>query len=270
VPIRQGRLNIQVFDVNKHRLGVWNQYKRHLRRSEVSTDWFAEESPRVAQGVTLGDPLFLFLAPLDKWDPSLQSHNKTQGGYLHDYMHPSRRYGIEQDKLQVFFPVWPPVGGLLPSEMESGLAVQITSLDMNFAINDTISFDSKGQLALEAGRSAGLFYELDVNLLPQGPYRMTVAPLGGHGRGLSSGFDVEWRLDSLGRFRDLQLAEGHLVFTGKKLKEFLATSSAGKESLLDEFWDSLNPDPENPVNVVYQEFQARMAYVQRFLGDFKD
>ncbi len=267
VQVREGRLNVHIVDINGFREG-WTQSRRHLRRSEGSTDWYAEISPYTPGAVALGDPLFLFLAPLKKWNPSQQALSKTKGGYLYDYMHPSRRYGIEQDQLQVYIPVWPPQTGLLPSRMVSGLAVQITSLDMDFAINDTIRFDDRGQLALEAGRPAGLFYELDVNLLPQGSYRMTIAPLGGQGRGLSSGFDVVWNLDSLGRYRHLQSAEGHMVFKGKQLRKFLKSSPAGKEALLDEFWDSLNPNPESPVNSVYLEFQARMDHVQRFLGGF--
>jgi len=270
VPVREGRLNIHVLDVNKFRSGIWNQYKRRLRRSEAGTDWYAEKSPRAARGIALGDPLYLFLAPLNQWDPSLQSHNQTKGGMLHDYMHPSRRYGIEQDKMQVFIPVWPPEGGLLAQESETGLVVQVTSLDMEFALNDTISFDKLGSLALEAGRPAGLFYELDVNLLPQGAYRLTLAPLSGLGRGVSSGFDVVWRLDSLGRHRQMQMAEGRLVFQNSQLTEFLTSSSVEREVMLDEFWEKLNPDPENPVNEVYLEFQMRMAYVQRFLGGFNE
>jgi len=268
VPVREGKLNLHVYDVNKFREGGWNKYKRRMNRSEVSTRWYAEDSPRHSAGVALGDPLFLFLAPLKQWDPSLKAHTKSDGGYLHDYMHPSRRYGIEQDKLQLFIPVWPPEGGLSFEGDEYELAIQITSMEMDFAINDTIQFDQKGLLALEAGRSSGLFYELDVNLLPQGAYRLTIVPLGGQGRGLSSGFDVIWRLDSLARYRDLQSAEGHLVFRGGDLQKFKAASPAGRENLLEEFWDSINPDPENPVNMVYLEFQSRMAYVQRFLGGF--
>ncbi len=38
--------------------------------------------------------------------------------------------------------------------------------------------------------------------------------------------------------------------------------------MLDEFWDAHNPDPENPVNAAYLEFQYRLAYVRRFLGGF--
>ncbi len=270
VPVREGHLSIHVYDVNQYRTGIWNKYKRRLRRSEAATNWYAEKSPRTTRGVALGDPLYLFLAPLKQWEPSLQAHNQTRGGRLHDYMHPSRRYGIAQDKLQVFIPVWPPEGGLMAQDSEAGFAVQVTSLAMDFALNDTITFDQLGKLALEAGRPSGLFYELDVNLLPQGSYRLTVAPLSGQGRGLSSGFDVVWRLDSLGRHRQRQMAEGRLVFHNSELTEFLNSSPVEREVMLDEFWEKLNPDPENPVNEVYLEFQLRMAYVQSFLGGFNE
>jgi GWxTD domain-containing protein len=270
VPVRQGRLNLHLYDVNQYRTGLVNQAKRNLRRSECATDWYAEDGPRPAAGIAISDPLFLFQAPLSQWDPSLQSHSQTNGGPLHDYMHPSRQYGLAQDKLQMFLPIWPPAGGIMPDRISKGLGIQITSLDMDFAVRDTIHFDSKGQLALEASRPAGLFYELDVNLLPQGSYRMTVVPLDGHGRGVSSGFDVIWMLDSLGRHRHLQLAEGHLVFHGKELAEFLEASPADREARLDDFWDGLNPDPENPVNEVYLEFKTRMAYVEQFFGGFSE
>ena len=95
---------------------------------------------------------------------------------------------------------------------------------------------------------------------------MSAAPLGGKGSAQVSGFDVIWRLDALGRHRDRVLAEGHIVFEGSRLKAFLAASPAEQEKMLDDFWDALNPDPENPVNEVYLEFQYRMSYVQQFLA----
>ncbi len=270
VAFREGQLNLHLFDVNKYRTGLFHQAAGHFRRSECATDWYAEDSPWPSAGVALGDPLFLFQAPLSQWDPAQPANNNSRGGRLHDYMHPSRRYGLEQDKLQVFLPVWPPKSGILPERLGKGLGLQITSLDMDFALIDTIQFDPKGLLALEGGRPAGLFYELDVNLLPQGSYRLTVVPLDGYGRGFSSGFEVIWRLDSLGRHREMQMAEGHLVFRGTQLREFLSASPAERENLLDEFWDKLNPDPENPINEVYLEFKTRMAYVQSYLGGFNE
>ncbi len=267
VPVRSGRLSIQLFDVLEYREGIYNQMKRRMRRSLCSLDWFAEDGPRSSAGVALGDPLYLFLAPLNQWNPSSPQFNATEGGALFDYMHPSRRYGIEQDHLQVFLPVWPPAAGVR-DPAPRGVAVHIQHTEMDFSVRDTIDFDKGGLVALEAGRPAGLFYDLDVNLLPEGSYMMTAAPLGGQGRGVVSGFDVIWSLNRLARHSTRLSAEGHMVFSGKDLKEFKQATRAGKEALLDKFWDNLNPDPESPFNEPYLEFQARMSYVQTFLGGF--
>ena len=147
----------------------------------------AEDGPRTAEGIALEDPLFLVHAPFADWNPDSTAQASGDGGWLHDYMHPSRRYGLEQDRLQIFQPVWPPAGGVALDEENLGLRVQVVSLDMDYAINDTVGFDRRGRAALAAGRPAALFYELDVNLLPEGAYRMSLAPLGGQGRGLGGG-----------------------------------------------------------------------------------
>lgn len=268
VALRSGRFNCTVYDVNRRKEGVLNEMRKRSTTSECSADWFAPESPRDPNGVVVGDPLFLFQAPFAQWNPDNASPSQKPGGWLHDYIHPSRRYGIEQDKLQIFFPIWPPAGGVRAEQTVPGLQVQVTSLDISYAITDTLEFDQRGLRALEAGYPAGLFYTLDVNLLPEGPYRLSVAPLGGQGRGLVSGFDVIWRLDTLGRHRDMILAEGNVVFEGRLLREFQAASPALQEKMLDDFWADLNPDPESPVNEAYLEFQYRVGYVQQFLGGF--
>ncbi len=269
VPFRSGRISIQLFDVQADRKGLLSQMKHLKQRSECSADWFAPESPRPEAGVALGDPLFLFLAPWGQWNPSARQFNQAGGGMLHDYMHPSRRYGVEQDRLQMFLPVWPPAQGV-GSPTPAGVVLQVDHTGMAFSVRDTLFFDERGQVALEAGHPSGLFYEMDVNLLPQGSYRMTAAPLGGQGRGLISGFDVIWSLNSLARHRTRLSAEGHLVFSGSRLEDFLRASRAGQEAMLDAFWDEVNPDPEAPFNEAYLEFQSRMAYVQTFLGGFDD
>jgi GWxTD domain-containing protein len=239
VQVRSGRLNCQVYDVNRRREGILNQAQKRNMRSECATAWYAEEGPRTAEGISLEDPLFLVHAPFAEWNPeSVADEASGNEGWLHDYTHPSRRYGLEQDRLQIFQPVWPAAGGVALDDQNTGLRVQVVSLDMEYAINDTITFDRRGRAALAAGRPAALFYELDVNLLPEGAYRMSLAPLGGQGRGSLVEFDVVWRLEALGRHR------------------------------MDNFWEGLNPDPESPVNETYLEFQYRLAYVKKFLGGF--
>ncbi|MCK9994891.1 MAG: GWxTD domain-containing protein [Candidatus Krumholzibacteria bacterium] len=268
VPFRSGRLDCQIYDVNRRRAGILNQAKKRSSRSECSTAWAAENAPRTPEGIALEDPLFLVHAPFDEWNPETTAEASGSGGWLHDYTHPSRRYGLEQDRLQIFQPVWPRAGGIAMDDENLGLRVQIVSMDMEYVINDTIRFDRRGRAALAAGRPSALFYELDVNLLPEGAYRMSLAPLGGQGRGSLVDFDVVWRLEALGRHRSQILGEGRTVLEGKDLKEFLAASPAEQEKLLDHFWESLNPDPESPVNAVYLEFQYRLAYVRNFLGGF--
>jgi GWxTD domain-containing protein len=268
VPFRTGRITTQVYDVNRRRTGLLNQVAKRNSRSECASLWAAEDGPRTLEGIALEDPLFLVQAPFSDWDPENTAQASGEDGWLHDYMHPSRRYGLEQDRLQIFQPVWPPAGGIALDEENPGLRVQVVSMDMEYAINDTIGFDRRGRAALAAGRSAALFYELDVNLLPEGAYRMSLAPLGGQGRGSLVEFDVVWRLEALGRHRSQILGEGRTVLEGRALKEFQAASPAEQEKLLEDFWESLNPDPESPVNEAYLEFQYRLAYVRKFLGGF--
>jgi len=268
VPFRSGRFSCQVFDVNRRQEGILSHFTKRSTRSDCATAWVAEEGPRTPGGIALEDPLFLVHAPFADWNPESTAEAGGEDGWLHDYMHPSRRYGLEQDRLQIFQPVWPRAGGIALSEENLGLRVQVVSMNMEFAINDTIRFDRRGRAALAAGRPAALFYELDVNLLPEGAYRMSLAPLDGQGRGSLVEFDVVWRMEALGRHRSQILGEGRTVMEGRGLKEFLAASPAEQEKLLDDFWEGLNPDPESPVNEVYLEFQYRLAYVRKFLGGF--
>lgn len=265
VPFREGRLTCTLHDALSRKQGILN--RSTLPVSESVIPWSADHRLRTEGGVTVGDPLFLAHAPLKSWDPAVTS-NGAGAGYLHDYIHPSRRYGIEEDRLQLFIPVWPSTGyGTKPDE-HSGLQIQIRSEDMVYAITDTLQFDNLGIVALESGRPAGLMYELDLNVLPEGSYRMAIAPLNRKGKGQLVMFDVVWRLGAVGSNRDRILGEGRMVFSGKDLAVFLDANPVGQEKLLADFWTSLNPDPESPINSVYIEFLYRQEYVQKFLGGF--
>jgi len=270
VPFREGRLSCSVFDANRSKPGLLNYTGKSSASSECATAWAAEQGPRPSSGVALGEPLFLSQAPLDAWNPDGISDQIEQAGWLHDFMHPSRRYGLQEDHLQIFQPVWPQAGGVPADYEPAGLRVEVVNLDMDFALRDTVRFDKRGRMALAAGRPAALFYALDVNLLPEGAYHLSLAPLDGRGRGSLTRFDVVWRLSALGKHRSLVLGEGRLVFAGEELKQFLATSPAEQEKLLSDFWAELNPDPESPFNAAYLEFQYRVAYVQQFLGGFNE
>lgn len=268
VPFRSGRITCRVRDVSRIRTGLANQMKRRLATSECTSLWFAEDSPRPDKGLALEDPLFLAQAPLESWNPGRDGGEDPSGGWLQDYMNPSRRYGLTEDHLQLFMPVWPPAAGIPPGRQVPGLRVQVTNLAMDFVVNDTIDIDERGRLALAAGRPAAVLYSLDVNILPEGPYRLSIAPLAGFGRGVLEEFAVVWQLDHLGRARSQVVGEGRLVFHGAQLERFLAASSTEQEKMLDEFWENLDTDPQDGVNAPRLEFEYRMAYVKQFLGGF--
>jgi GWxTD domain-containing protein len=266
VPFRSGRLACSVYDVNHRRTGLVYQLGRADARSESVGEWYAEDSPRPPEGLALGDPLFLIQAPLAAWNPDATGEAAETAGFLTDYVHPSRIYGLEQDRLQLALPVWPPAGGTSRPADLAGLRLEIVSDDGIYALHDSVSFDARGRAALETGRPATLFYDLDVNDLPAGTYRLSLAPLSAQGRGVVSGFSVIWELGQLARHHDLVQGEGSTVFEGAERERFLQSSPTEREAMLDEFWRRLNPEPDNPVNRVQLEFQYRLAYVQQFLG----
>lgn len=268
VPFRNGRMRCEVIDVTRQREGALNRYWRDNYFSQTVTDWVADPGPRPDRGLALEDPLFLAHAPLGVWNPDAVASESRNSDWLQDYVHPSRRYGIEQESLQMAFPLWPRAGGLGPEENVEGLRVQVFNPEMTYVLNDTIEIDERGRVALEAGRPAWVFYEMDVNQLPEGTYSMSLAPLGGQGRGLVVGFDVNWRIEGMGRHRDLVLGEGSVLFSGDQLDRFRDASMVEQEKMLEMFWAKNDPDPESPVNSAYLEFQSRIAYVRSFLGGF--
>ncbi len=268
VPFRSGRIACTVYDVNRKRTGLLNQMRSNEARSEAFGEWYADAAPRPVAGLALDDPLYLVHAPLAAWNPESAADPSETGGLLGDYVHPGRIYGIEQDRLQLVIPVWPPAGGVTRREDLAGLRLQVASEDGIYTLTDSIAFDRRGVAALEAGRPAYLFYELDVNRLPAGSYRLAAGPLGGQGRGVVSGFAVVWELGAMARERDMVLGEGFTVFNGAERERFLQASPTDQQLMLDTFWRDLNPDPEAVVNPLQVEFQYRIAYVQQFLGGF--
>ncbi len=268
VPFRDGRIRCEVYDVRSPKTGLLNQMRKKVRTSSSAGAWAATRNPRPQRGLALEDPLFLVQAPLVDWQPGVGADEA--GGQLHDFIHPARRYGLEQDRLQVFLPMWPAAGGVPLAATEQGLRVQVTNLEMDFALNDTVEIDNVGRGALVAGRPAALFYELDVNLLPEGVYLLSIAPLAGEGVGVLTEFNVVWRLSALARNQRQMVGEGRTVFYGEDLDAFLAASPVEQEVMLKRFWDDLNPDPENPVNEVHLEFQYRQAFVTQYFGGFDE
>jgi len=268
VPFRSGRLVCRIYDQNRHRRGLFNQINKNRARSESAADWSAAEDRRIAAGPTVSDPVYLASAPILLWQSGAIRPPDPADSPVFAYNHPTRRYGLEQDRLQLYFEVEPANEAGKAGVEEPGLLLRIYSTDPEFALQDTIDLDENAQRALAQGRAAGVFYELDINILPPGSFYLGITPLAQGGRGMLSVFDVTWRLGVLTRHADELLGEGRTVFRDRQLDEFLAASNADREVMLEQFWYGLDPDPATPANEVYYEFRRRVAFVRRYLGGF--
>jgi len=268
VPFRDGYVSYRLEDMNRGRSGLLNLINENKAHSEAAADWSAPTTRRQERGLTLGDPLFLSGAPIGQWRQGELRPDDAERSVLFDYVSPTRRYGLARDHLQIYFEVQPPRQGSAYVAADTPLMVQISGRDPDFALRDTLRLDDVARLALVSGNGAGVFYELDINVLPPGSFQLLVAPLADVGRGFVTEFDVTWRMAVLGRHGDDLLGEGRTVFYGKRLKEFLAASGSDREVMLERFWRKLDPDPETPVNEVYLEFRRRVTYVRKHLGGF--
>ncbi len=268
VTVRAGRLTCRLEDSLRGRPGLLNAINRNRARSEVTGDWEAPPREPDAEGLSLSDPYFLTNAPIALWQDKDPLGRNIGESALLDHLHPNRCYGLEQDHLQIYFEVAPPGAGNGRQAAEPGLYVQVLAKDLAFAMRDTIGFDERELRRLQAGGRAGVFYELDVNLLPAGAYQLSCAPASGRGSGWVAEFDVIWRLSALAGSRDDLEGEGRTVLFGDRLDEFLAAGQAERQVMLEEFWGENDPDPETAVNEAYVEFRQRMEYVREKLGGF--
>ncbi len=264
----RGRLTVSIEDRLRARPGKRPPAGQQLwARSEAAADWAAPEPLLAPAGLTLQAPVFLARAPIRAWSDEGLDDEKVEQSALSSYLHPGRRYGLEQDRLQVYFEVEAAPGALDAAPAE--LLVQVLAKDLDFALRDTIPLTQTQGARLSAGGATAVFYDLDVADLPPGVYQLSVAPGDGRGRGWLAEFDVVWRLESLNRFADELLWEGRVVLADDQREEFEAAGQAQREALLESFWSEHDPDPATPVNEAYQEFRCRVSYVREHLGGIK-
>lgn len=218
-------------------------------------------------GLWLHSPIFLGGAPLASAGVAPGGDAAARTDNLTPFLHPNRRYGAEQERLQVMFDV--EAVGLGPgsaARLPDSLLVQAITRDLDFAVRDTIPLGLDRDAFLAAGGLATVTWEFDVNQLPPGPYLLSCAPLGGDGNSWVAEFDVIWNLRAMTRPADELEAVGRVVLHGDQLKAFLKAGRSGREAILAKFWGDLDPDPATPFNAVEEEFRSRMSYVDRFLG----
>ncbi len=264
-----GKFEMQLDDLNRRRPGFVHLGSERKAFSLVAADWYAPPA-RQPNGLSVGDAIFLAHAPIRDWvtigRPAIPG---ADGPW--EYINPLRRFGLEAEKLQVYFTLEPPALAEDRRRASSrDLRIELVSNDLDFSLLDTVPLTRSVREALAAGRPAAVYWEIDGVGLPPGAFRMGIAPLDTAGRGLLTGFDVVWSLALLARNTDDLLGEGRSVFVGADLSAFESASRVEQEEMLDEFWKANDPTPDEPYNPNYAEYRRRVAHVTAFLGGFDE
>ena len=233
----------------------------------VRGEWCQEAPPPELRGLWLHAPLFLSGAPRSGAAGGAVAAARLRGDRLAMFLHPNRRYGLEQPRLQVTFEaeavgIGPGDSGRLPRT----LLMQVLARDLDYVVRDTLELGLEPESFLGGGGFAAVTWDYDVNRLPPGSYQLSCAPLDGWGNAWVVEFDVIWQLQALTRPAGDTEAMGRLVLLGDRREAFLQAGRSGREALLAEFWDELDPDPTTAGNEALEEFKRRVSYVNRYLG----
>jgi len=238
-------------------------------RAEFRGVWVSPEAVSEVAGLYLHDPLFVAGAPLGMLPEGLEDLPPLQRQLIADHLHPTRRYGLEQDRLQVIFDVEAATrGSEAPRVMPTELMIQVLAKELDLAYRDTIVVMDDPHAFIASGGRATVSWELDVSDLPPGSYQLSCAPLDGLANAWVNEFDVIWSMEALTRPRDELLLVGFLVLTDDELDRFERAGAVEQEAILARFWQENDPDPATRINEAEIEFRERMNYVRLNLGGF--
>ncbi len=269
ITARSGRLRCELRDLEAGRVLRLSDDDADDPASVLEEDWFGDESRQAGHGLWLGGPLFLSGAPRQEIAASGKDGALPEQSLLVEFLHPNRRYGLEQSNLQVVFDV-----EALDLTRENAdhlprhLLMQLISTELDYALRDTLALDLEPVDFVTRGGLAEIAWEYDVNDLPPGTYQLSCAPLDGFGNAWVTEFDVFWSLQSFARPSDEQFLIGNMVLLGDRRDAFMRAGPSGRAAILAKFWSENDPDPETPGNEGRAEFMRRMSYVERFYGGF--
>ncbi len=264
-----GRLRCRIRDREAGRFLRLEDKDAEDPQSLIDEDWYRSIDRDDAHGLWLGAPLFLAGAPRQEIAASSTDVLRPENTMLGEFLHPNRRYGIEQSRLQVVFDV--EALGLTrenAGHLPRHLLMQVLSTELDFAMRDTIELGLDPAAFVARGGGAEVAWEYDVNSLPPGTYQFSCAPLDGYGNAWITEFDVFWSLQAFARPADEQFLVGSMVLSGDRRDAFDKAGDSEREAILARFWNDHDPVPETPGNEALAEFRRRMSYVSRFLGGF--
>ncbi|MDH3217677.1 MAG: GWxTD domain-containing protein [Candidatus Krumholzibacteria bacterium] len=189
---------------------------------------------------------------------------------------PSRLYGLYRDSLRVYVEAYVPRRIISPA----GLALRTVVLDEKGAVvtessvlvpADDTSGSRAGTVASDLITYPFLITE-DLNRFPAGSYSLYVN--GGVGeqwlvRVHSGNFSVAWDLRTWEVSRSSYIAEARFLLDDEDFDQFASKAIGEQESILQNMWKEIDPDPLTGVNEAYEKFKERLAYVNAKYTDYQ-
>jgi GWxTD domain-containing protein len=214
--------------------------------------------------VTISDALFL-------WDV------ERRVGLEVYHPNPLRMYGLHKDSLETYLEVYLPEGmgeggalhieSVLLNEKGEELAKSVFPLNIDDAPKIGSNQDGESQL-----RRIPVLFEEDLNVFPAGSYALYANIVLDDrliGRFRCGMFSVAWDLRTWESSRRTYLAEARFLLGDKDFQDFRNKSLGDQEKMLLELWESLDPTPNSGSNEAYEEFNARLNYVEAHYSDYQ-
>jgi len=183
---------------------------------------------------------------------------------------PARLYGLYRDTLTVYMELY------LPEELASAAAFEFSSQvvsDKGEPIAERrLALDNPGKEVGEGGlRAYPVLIHEDLSKVVAGTYTLYLS-FGLDGRLLHrarcGAFSVAWDMRTWIEPRQVYLAEARFLLGDKEYAEFEMLDRGEQEQWLTTLWRQNDPTPETETNEAYEEFLARLAYVNTHYTEF--
>lgn len=217
-----------------------------------------------SEEVSISDALFLW-----------EVERKDGASVYHP--NPMRMYGLYKDSLEVYLEAYLPIQmGQEHSILIEALLMDEKGVELTRSVYSPNVEDGHEVEPVQAGTPPLLRFPVlikeDLNALPAGSYALYAnVSLGDRlvGRYRCGLFSVAWDLKTWESSRRTYLVEARFLLGDKDFQEFRSKSFGDQEKMLHELWESLDPTPNSGGNEAYEEFNARLNYVNTHYSDYE-
>jgi GWxTD domain-containing protein len=255
LPPGEYKISCRLKDLNSPKLSLVGAIKNRTSSSQV-VDLAVTVPSYEGEAVTLSDAEFL--AGMEKVGPRA------------DYEpNPTRLYGLYRDTLLVYYELYAPRGA-------APMSFKAVALDQNGDLaaqtEQAVSGPGVPAQGVDSLVTFQVVVKMDLSAFPAGRYTL-YAEYGPKGRPMirirSGAFDVAWEMRTWEASRRNLLAEARFLMDNESFKDFKNKSRAEQERELKKLWRSLDPDPATGTNEAYEEFLARLDYVNANYSDYQ-